>query len=102
MKMNNSSFFRIFPLIIGILALPLPLNAAVDMYIKIEGIKGESRDKQHKGEIDVLAWSWGMTQSGTSNTKPPPKDMPGELQLRVNMDKSSPLISACHSGASIP
>ena len=38
---------------------------AVDMFIKINGVKGESTDKQHKGETDVLAWSWGMSQSGS-------------------------------------
>jgi type VI secretion system secreted protein Hcp len=37
---------------------------AVDMFIKIGDIKGESQDSKHKGEIDVLAWSWGITQSG--------------------------------------
>lgn len=38
---------------------------AVDMFIKLDGIKGEARDKTHKGEIDVLAWSWGLSNSGT-------------------------------------
>ena len=38
---------------------------AVDMFIKIGSIEGESKDKDHKGEIDVLAWSWGASQSGT-------------------------------------
>lgn len=38
---------------------------AVDMFIKIKGIKGESQDKKYKGEIDVLAWSWGMSNGGT-------------------------------------
>ena len=38
---------------------------AVDMFIKVEGIDGESKDKEHTDEIDVLAWSWGMSQSGT-------------------------------------
>ena len=38
---------------------------AVDMFIKIKGIAGESEDNDHKGENDVLAWSWGMSQSGT-------------------------------------
>jgi type VI secretion system secreted protein Hcp len=33
---------------------------AVDMFIKIGALGGESKDKAHKGEIDVLAWSWGM------------------------------------------
>ena len=40
---------------------------AVDMFIKIDDIKGESIDKTHKGEIQVLAWSWGMTQSGSTH-----------------------------------
>jgi type VI secretion system secreted protein Hcp len=40
---------------------------AVDMFLKIEGIKGEALDEKHKDEIDVLAWSWGATQSGTTH-----------------------------------
>ena len=40
----------------------------VDMFLKIEGIKGESADDKHKDEIDVLAWSWGASQSGTMHT----------------------------------
>ena len=36
-----------------------------DMFLLVKGakhglIKGESQDDQHKGEIDVLSWSWGM------------------------------------------
>ncbi|MFO7713045.1 Hcp family type VI secretion system effector [Desulfosarcina sp.] len=38
---------------------------AVDMFLKIDGIKGESADDKHKDEIHVLAWSWGASQSGT-------------------------------------
>ena len=34
---------------------------AVDMFLKIDGIKGESNDAKHKGEIDLLSWSWGMS-----------------------------------------
>jgi type VI secretion system secreted protein Hcp len=41
---------------------------AVDMFIKIGDIKGEAQDEQgHKDEIDVLAWSWGLSQSGTTH-----------------------------------
>jgi type VI secretion system secreted protein Hcp len=40
---------------------------AVDMFLKIAGVDGESTDKSHKGEIDVLSWSWGMSQSGTTH-----------------------------------
>ena len=39
---------------------------AVDMFLDIEGeIEGEAKDADHKNEIDVLAWSWGMSQSGS-------------------------------------
>lgn len=40
---------------------------AVDMFIKLAGVKGEAQDKEHKEEIDVLAWSWGASQSGTTH-----------------------------------
>ena len=38
---------------------------AVDQFIKIGDIDGEARDAKHGKEIDVLAWSWGMSQSGS-------------------------------------
>lgn len=40
---------------------------AVDFFLKLDGIKGESKDSKHKDEIDVLAWSWGLTNSGTAH-----------------------------------
>lgn len=43
---------------------------AVDMFLKIDGIKGESKDSTHKEEIDVLAWSWGLSNSGTFHMGP--------------------------------
>ncbi len=42
---------------------------AVDMYMKIATIDGETVDKVHAKEkaIDVLAWSWGISNSGTTH-----------------------------------
>jgi type VI secretion system secreted protein Hcp len=40
---------------------------AVDMFLKLDKIEGESRDKSKPKEIDVLAWSWGLSNSGTSH-----------------------------------
>jgi type VI secretion system secreted protein Hcp len=40
---------------------------AVDMFMKIDTVDGESRDKVHKKEIDVLAWSWGISNSGSAH-----------------------------------
>ncbi|MCX7112509.1 MAG: type VI secretion system tube protein Hcp [Candidatus Methylumidiphilus sp.] len=43
---------------------------AVDIFLKIEDppIKGEALDDKHKDEIDVLAWSWGLSNSGNAQT----------------------------------
>src|SRR6266508_5096033 len=38
---------------------------AVDYFLKLEGIKGESKDSKHRDEIDILSWSWGETNAGT-------------------------------------
>ncbi len=40
---------------------------AVDMFIKIGDFKGESVDKKKEDWIDVLAWSWGLSNSGTTH-----------------------------------
>jgi type VI secretion system secreted protein Hcp len=39
----------------------------MDMFIKIGDVKGESKDASHKEEIDVLAWSWGASNSGSAH-----------------------------------
>jgi type VI secretion system secreted protein Hcp len=35
---------------------------AVDYFLQIAGVEGESTDAKHKGWIDVDSWSWGETQ----------------------------------------
>lgn len=42
--------------------------SASDIFLKLTGIKGESVDAKHEGEIDVLSWSWG-TSTGTGKVK---------------------------------
>jgi type VI secretion system secreted protein Hcp len=39
--------------------------AAVDYFLKIDGIPGESQDAKHKDEIQVDSWSLSERQSGT-------------------------------------
>jgi type VI secretion system secreted protein Hcp len=39
--------------------------AAVDYFLKIDGIDGESTDDSHRGEIEILSYSWGMSNSGS-------------------------------------
>ncbi len=42
---------------------------AVDMFLKIETVDGETTDKVYaaKKACDVLAWSWGGSNSGTTH-----------------------------------
>ena len=75
---------------------------AVDMFIKIGDLKGESVDDKHKGEIDVLAWSWGMSQSGTTHMGTgggAGKVNVQDISLTKYVDKSSPnLMQYCCNG----
>lgn len=43
---------------------------AVDIFLKLDKIKGESVDDKHAGAIDITQWSWGMSQSGTTHLGP--------------------------------
>jgi len=76
---------------------------AVDQFIKIGDIKGESQDKVHAGEIDVLAWSWGMSQSGDMHRGGgggAGKVSVQDVSLTKYVDKSSPvLMQACSDGS---
>ena len=39
---------------------------AVDMFLKLDGIDGESVDSKHKGEIEILSFSWGVSSSASA------------------------------------
>ena len=75
---------------------------AMDMFIKIGELKGESKDKTHKDEIDVLAWSWGMSNSGSAQAgggAGAGKANVQDLSFTKYIDKSSPdLMLACCNG----
>jgi type VI secretion system secreted protein Hcp len=40
---------------------------AVDMFMKIDDLNGDSLDDKHPKEIQILSWSWGMSQSGSTH-----------------------------------
>jgi type VI secretion system secreted protein Hcp len=79
---------------------------AVDVFLKIDGIKGEAQDDKHKDEIDVLAWSWGISQSGTSHMGGgggAGKVSVQDLSVTKFMDKATPnLMMYCCNGKHIP
>lgn len=76
---------------------------AVDMFIKIDDVKGESQDAKHKDEIDVLAWSWGMSQPGSfhgGGGGGSGKVSVQDLSITKYIDKSSPnLMLYCSNGS---
>lgn len=79
--------------------------AAVDFYLRMDGIEGESTDAKHKGEIDVLAWSWGLSNTGmASSGSGVPAGLPTiqDLQFTARLSKASPrLFHACARGQHI-
>jgi type VI secretion system secreted protein Hcp len=78
---------------------------AVDIFLKLDGIKGESQDKTHKNEIDVLSWSWSMSQSGTTHMGTGGgggKVAVGDLHFTHYLDNASPtLMKFCCNGKHI-
>jgi type VI secretion system secreted protein Hcp len=79
---------------------------AQDIFLKINGIDGESMDSDHKNEIEVLNWDWQILQdsnmhmgSGGGAGKATVKD----LNFVHNVDRSSPnLMKFCLTGKHIP
>jgi len=74
-----------------------------DYFLRVDGIPGESNDAKHKGEIEVLSWSWGEVNEA------PPRGPGGgagagkvdmsDLTVTAQFSKASPqLLLACASG----
>lgn len=79
---------------------------AVDMFLKIDGIKGESNDAKHKDEIYVLSWSWGVTQAASSLASGGGMGAGRadchDLSIQKLLDIASPLlVKSCASGKHI-
>jgi type VI secretion system secreted protein Hcp len=84
-------------------ALPLlSIHGALDMFLKLDGIDGESTDKVHAKEIDVLSWSWGMSSTSSIRNGPGVTN-PGDLSVTKYIDKASPeLMFRLLTGQQIP
>jgi type VI secretion system secreted protein Hcp len=81
------------------------MTMASDLFIKIGTYKGESSDKTHKDEIDVLSWSWGVNQTGSmghGGGGGAGKASFHDLTFVHHVDAASPnLLYACASGEHI-
>jgi len=95
----------LFIFLFSILAVSSSQNAfaAVDMFIKIKDIPGESTDKSHSKEIDILSLLWSnavqSTRTGAGAAKASPADL---LSVTKYIDKASPkLFEALATGKHI-
>jgi type VI secretion system secreted protein Hcp len=75
---------------------------AFDIFLKIDGIKGESSDAQHREEIEVASFSWGTSQQGTPSAGGGAgvgKATFQDLHVVMNVNRASPqLFLACAQG----
>jgi type VI secretion system secreted protein Hcp len=78
---------------------------AADIFAKLGNIKGESLDSKHKDEVEVLSWSWGVSQTGsvaTGSGAGPGKANFNDFNFTHRIDKASPnLLKACATGEHI-
>ena len=73
-----------------------------DIFAKIGDIKGESVDVKHKDEIEVLSFSWGVTNTGSiggGGGGGAGRATFKDLSILHNVDKATPrLLEACATG----
>jgi type VI secretion system secreted protein Hcp len=78
---------------------------ATDIFAKIGDIKGESLDAKHKDEIEVLSFSWGVANPGSTGSGPGTgtgKATFQDLSIVHGIDKATPeLLKACATGLHI-
>lgn len=83
---------------------------AVDMFLKIDGIPGESQDAKHKGEIVLESFSWGESNTvphtaftGAGGGAGAGKVSMQDFHFTTKVSKASPkLMLFCANGAHIP
>jgi type VI secretion system secreted protein Hcp len=68
---------------------------AVDYFLKLDGVSGESADQAHKDEIQVLSFSWGGSQissvSGTGGSGAGKVDL-SDFTIMTFFDKATPTL----------
>jgi type VI secretion system secreted protein Hcp len=79
----------------------------VDMFLKIDGIQGESADISHRDEIDILSYTWGESQPAAALPTASGGSAAGRVTMQdfhfaMRVNKASPkLFLACAAGAHI-
>ena len=77
---------------------------AIDIFLKLDGIPGESTDAKHKDEIDILSYIWGESQPAASSSTgmAAGRVTMQELHFAMRVNKASPkLFLACANSSRI-
>jgi type VI secretion system secreted protein Hcp len=79
------------------------MGTHADYFLKVDGIEGEATSDGHKNEIDVLSFSYGVTQPGSAAYAGPGSGVGRaqfhDVSITKYMDKASPkLMQACAGG----
>jgi type VI secretion system secreted protein Hcp len=79
---------------------------AGQMFLKLDGVSGESTDRKHRDEIEVLSWAWGLAQSSTTHSGGGGgvgKVTVNDLTFTKLLDIASPLlVRLCCNGHHVP
>jgi len=79
---------------------------SASLFLKIDGVDGDSVKKGHDGEIDIVSWSWDMSQTGLAHVGKGAgggKVMVGDCVFTKRIDSASPsLMMKCCKGDHIP
>lgn len=70
---------------------------SMDHYIKFDGVDGASVSKDHKGEIEVLSWSWGLSSSVPQSSgagRSVARATPEQFTFTHLYDKASPVLAS--------
>jgi type VI secretion system secreted protein Hcp len=78
---------------------------AFDAFLKLTGITGESQKENHKGDIDIMSFSWGAANSssvGTGTGVSVGKVSVSDFSIMKSTDSASPvLFQKCCDGSVI-
>ncbi len=63
-----------------------------DIFMDIAGIAGESTNALHKGSIEVMSWSWGVSRTSPGGAGAIGRELAGHVTLIKRIDKATPLL----------
>jgi type VI secretion system secreted protein Hcp len=79
----------------AVMAFAGPARAAVDAFLQLDGVKGESQDANHKDQIELTSWSMGASGGGmgaASSGRAAGRANVSEIQITKAHDTASPLL----------